>query len=257
MLSHHNRYDRIGNILYENDVPKFKFTKSKFIDVINLKPNVIDYMNRYMEMWPNNWEKITEETMYDIIKLFYDLETTGVKAHQNGIHHLSALLEINDEVVAELDLRMQPNPKAIIEPSALAISNTTMEDIESFMPMEEAYRRFEKFVGKYVDRFNKKSKMYLVGFNNRKFDDVFLRKWFEQNGNDFFGSYFWSDSLDVMVLASQYLIGRRIEMPSFKLHRVAKELGIVVDDSGLHDAKYDLELTREIYRIVTGIDIEL
>ena len=46
-------------------------------------------------------------------------------------------------------------------------------------------------------------------------------------------------------------------MPSFKQQRVAKELGVQVDDSRLHDALYDVNLTREIYRIVTGLEMEL
>ena len=61
-----------------------------------------------------------------------------------------------------------------------------------------------------------------------------------------------------MVLASQYLIGqRRKDMPSFKLHRVADELGLFVDKERLHDSMYDVYLTREIYRIVTGLEEEL
>ena len=59
------------------------------------------------------------------------------------------------------------------------------------------------------------------------------------------------------VLASQYLLKRRASMPSFKLKRVAKELGIVVEEESLHDAYYDVKLTRQIYRIVTGLQVEI
>ena len=45
-------------------------------------------------------------------------------------------------------------------------------------------------------------------------------------------------------------------MPSFKLKRVAKELGILVEEEKLHDAVYNVYLTREIYRIVTGLELE-
>ena len=45
-------------------------------------------------------------------------------------------------------------------------------------------------------------------------------------------------------------------MPSFKLRRVALYLGIKVDDSKLHDALYDCELTFEIYKIVRGKTID-
>ena len=46
-------------------------------------------------------------------------------------------------------------------------------------------------------------------------------------------------------------------MPSFKLKRVGLELGLAVDPDSLHDALFDARLTRDIYRIVTGIEIEL
>jgi DNA polymerase-3 subunit epsilon len=37
-------------------------------------------------------------------------------------------------------------------------------------------------------------------------------------------------------------------MENFKLKTVAQEMGIEVDESKLHDAKYDLELTYQIYQ---------
>ena len=73
----------------------------------------------------------------------------------------------------------------------------------------------------------------------------------------FFGSWFHAGSLDVMVLASQYLIERRHTMPNFKLMGVAREVGIAIDESKLHDADYDILITRAVYNIVTGLDFEL
>ena len=40
-------------------------------------------------------------------------------------------------------------------------------------------------------------------------------------------------------------------MEDFKLKTVAKQLGIEIDESKLHDAEYDIYLTMEIHRIVT------
>lgn len=40
-------------------------------------------------------------------------------------------------------------------------------------------------------------------------------------------------------------------MENFQLRSVAKYLGIEVDETKLHDAKYDIYLTLEIYKIVT------
>lgn len=77
---------------------------------------------------------------------------------------------------------------------------------------------------------------------------------FDLEGNRFFGSYFWPDSLDAMVLASEYLKDIRHTMPSFKLHRVAKTLGIETEEDERHSALYDAAITRKVYRVVTGLD---
>lgn len=105
-------------------------------------------------------------------------------------------------------------------------------------------------LGRYVDKFNKKDKFFLVGYNNAAFDNQFLRGFFLQNGDTYFGSWFWANSIDVMVLASAYLMNRRTEMENFKLSTVAKFLGVSVSDESLHNALYDIRLTRAIYDIV-------
>jgi DNA polymerase-3 subunit epsilon len=92
---------------------------------------------------------------------------------------------------------------------------------------------------------------HLIGYNNRNFDDRFFRSWFDQNNDRFFGSWFWSDSIDVLVLASQFLIEERHTMNNFKLETVAKKLGLSVASDKLHDALYDLNLTYEAYKICT------
>lgn len=112
------------------------------------------------------------------------------------------------------------------------------------------YSEFVAMLAKYVDKFNKKDKFFLVGYNNAAFDNQFLRGFFLQNGDVYFGSWFWANSIDVMVLASAYLAERRPEMENFKLSTVAKFLGVSVSDDSLHNALYDIELTRAVYDIV-------
>ena len=81
-------------------------------------------------------------------------------------------------------------------------------------------------------------------------DKQFLRGFFLQNNDQYFGSWFWSNSIDVMVLASNKLVERRAEMENFKLSTVAKFLGVNVDDAALHNALYDINLTKAIYNLV-------
>jgi len=193
-----------------------------------------------------------------VVKVFYDLETTGTDERKHSIHQISGCIEVDGEVVENFNFKVAPHPKAKIEQEALDVCKVTEEQIRAYPEMKIVYKQVLKMLGKYIDRYNARDKAYLIGFNNRKFDDVFFRCWFEQNGDSFFGSWFWTDSIDCIVLASQYLIGhRRRNMPSFKLKRVAKELGLVVDETRLHDAEYDIYITRQVYRILTGIETEL
>lgn len=193
--------------------------------------------------------------MKKVVKMFYDLETTGTNVKRHGIHQISGSIEVDGIIKEEFNYFVKPNPKCEIVPAAIAVSNTTLEDLESYPEMGVVYKDFLRMLGKYINRYDRTEKAWLVGFNSAKFDDIFLRAWFEQNGDTYFGSWFWSHGLDVMVLAGQYLINERPSMNSFKLKRVAKELGIIVDESQLHNAAYDIELTRQIYYIVSGLDI--
>lgn len=193
----------------------------------------------------------------DVIKIFYDLETTGVNKMKHCIHQIAGLIEINDEVVEGFNIKSAPHPRAKIEPEALEVGGVTEKQIKAYPLQDVSFRKFKAILAKYIDPYNTKQKAYLVGYNNRAFDDLFLRMWFELNGDSYIGSWFWNDTLDVLVLASQYLIDRRVGMGNFKLQTVAKELGLIVYGGKLHDAFYDVELTRGIYRIITGLEIEL
>ena len=183
--------------------------------------------------------------------LFFDIETTGVMHWKNGIHQISGLIEIDGELKEEFNFLVQPNKDAKIEPQALEVGNVTLEQIMAYEPMQNVYKKFIEMLSKYVDKFNKKDKFSLVGYNNASFDNQFLRAWFVQNGDNYFGSWFWSDTKDVMVLASEKLKHVRHTMLDFKLKTVAKELSIDVEESKLHDASYDIYLTKEIYKKCT------
>ena len=187
------------------------------------------------------------------MKLFYfDLETTGTKFWKNGIHEISGIIEIDGEIKEIFSFHVQPNPQAEIEHGALDVGGVTLEQINAYKPMGLVYLDIIKMLNKYVDKFDKKDKFYLVGYNNAVFDNAFFRAFFVQNNDNYFGSYFWSHSIDVMVLATCFLLKERSEMKDFKLKTVAEYLGIKIEEERLHLAAYDLEITREIYLIVAS-----
>lgn len=181
---------------------------------------------------------------------FYDLETTGVDSKVNGIHQISGAIEINGEVKETFNFKVRPHNGAIIEPKALEVAGVTEEQIRAYEPLNVVYGEIVKILSKYVDKFDKFDKMHLCGYNNAGFDNQFFRQWFFLSGDKYFGSWFWSDTIDVMVLASNYLKGTRHKMPNFQLRTVAEHLGITVDETKLHDALYDIELTQAIYNKV-------
>lgn len=186
-----------------------------------------------------------------MIKLFaYDLETTGTNPGKNGIHQIAGIILIDGEEKERFEIKLQPNPKAVIEPSALEVAGVTLDQITSYQTMESGYKELISVLSRHVDKFNKKDKFATLGYNNASFDDNFLRGLFLQNGDNYFGSWFYADSLDVRVLSMNKLLDVRHEMENFKLMTVAKQFGIEIDESKLHDAVYDVELTYQIYNKV-------
>lgn len=192
-----------------------------------------------------------------MVKIFYDVETTGTKPNKHSIHQLSGIVEVDGVIAEEFNYKVRPHPKAEITKEAMSVCGKTEKEILTYPEIGIVFAAFTNLLKKYVNPYEKTSKAWLIGFNNRSFDDLFLRMFFELNKNQYYNSWFWSDSIDVLCLASEYLMDRRTSMPSFKLKRVALELGLSVDENELHDALFDARITRDIYRIVTGIEYEL
>lgn len=182
---------------------------------------------------------------------YYDLETTGLNYWKHGIHHISGIIEIDGNVVDKINLRVQPHRKAALDNDALKVGKVTRDMFKNFTPFNDAYKYLTYTLSRYCDKYDKKDKFHLVGYNNSSFDNDFLKAFFVQNGDKYFNSYFWIDSLDVMVLASNKLKKVRHLMPDFKLPTVAKRLKIQVDGSKLHDAEYDIQLTRQIFKKIS------
>jgi DNA polymerase-3 subunit epsilon len=188
---------------------------------------------------------------------YYDVETCGLNPRQHSIHQLSALLEVDGKVVETLDLKIAPHPKSKIDPNALAVgAGVTEEQIRAYPSQAIQFKRLRAAIARYCDTMDKHDRFYRCGFNNAAFDNEFLRTFFDLNGDNSHFMVFHPESFDVMILAGYYLAPIRDEMPSFKLHRVARTLGINVDKEKLHDAIYDVELTRDIFKRLNLPQIE-
>ena len=190
--------------------------------------------------------------------LFYDLETSGLSSYKHGIIELGYRYEVNGILEAEDVIKMNPRSANIeCDSKTLEFLGYTIEDLDNLDHYHIGYERFEGFLNNVVDRFDSSDKIVLVGYNNRKFDDNFLRSFFYKNNNKFFGSYFYSASIDVISMAAEACVNLDKFPPSFKLSEVAKFFDIPVKEESLHEAGYDIELTVALYNKFTNRNLDV
>lgn len=183
--------------------------------------------------------------------IFFDLETTGLDPKKCAIHQLAGKVLIDGKEVESFNIKLRPFENAVFEDAALETVKLTKEEIMAYPDYREGYAKFLYIVEKYVNKYDKKDKFFLAGYNIATFDIPFLRNFFLLNNNQYFGAYFWSVPIDVIILAQAYLMNYRPDMKDFKQGTVAAQLGIALKEENLHDALYDIEICHEIYKIVT------
>ena len=192
--------------------------------------------------------------------LFVDVETTGTSPERHGLTQLSGCVQVGDDVKEYFDYFIRPFREDVIEEEALKVTgfdrrqflpendpNCLKVDGQVFADPFETFASFKELLARYVDPYNKSDKLQFVGYNSHSFDMPFLRRFWEKNNDRFFGSWFWYPGLDVMLIWAQLLKDERGQLPNFKLATVAKHCGIEVEEDRLHDSRYDIDLTRELW----------
>lgn len=184
--------------------------------------------------------------------LFCDVETTGVDPEKSAVVQISGIVDIDGVERETFDIRIQPFPNQIVSKESLKINGLTIEDLKTFNKPLEGYSLFTQILSKYVSKFDKTDKFFMVGYNSN-FDDLFLRKFFQNCGDEYYGSWIWWPTIDISPFCAEFFKEERSKFPNFKLGTVAKAFGIEVDETRLHDALYDSILTRMIYtKIICG-----
>lgn len=176
---------------------------------------------------------------------FVDVETTGTNFDKHHIYQLAAIVT-NADLTEELDsVKFTFKPVSLEEWEESAFQTNGWSTVELSVlktNAESVYRDFTKFLGKHVDKYDKKDKMFFSGYNSR-FDADFVRKFFTLHNDNYFGSWFWNPPIDVMNSLAHYAMPIRSSFPDFKLQTVCKAAGIKWDDSQAHDALYDIRQT--------------
>lgn len=186
--------------------------------------------------------------------IFFDVETTGLNPELNGIHQLAGEMVINGKVVDHFQFKTNVFKGCILDFKALAVSHTSVLELCSNPEESSVYHDFVRRVKYYQE--GEKDKFFLAGWRAPEFDVKFLQAMFHRNDDSVnkgsFNYLFWSNPIDVKVLATQYLLEQRPLFEEFNLLSVAEYLDIEVNETKLHTAYYDAYLTRRIYETITS-----
>ncbi|PCI36900.1 MAG: hypothetical protein COB53_08120 [Elusimicrobia bacterium] len=183
------------------------------------------------------------------MKLFFaDTETTGLDPIKNEMFQLAFLIEIEGKVAEEVNITFRPERWDTVSPEALEITGKTKEELRSYPPKQEGYKKLMTILGKYVDRYDKTDKMVWIG-QNPDFDVRFLRTFFREMGDKFFGSWWDPRPADLISLAVASKTRGVFDPPNFKLGTLAAEFGIEFD---AHDAMADVHATRKVWHLLAA-----
>lgn len=187
--------------------------------------------------------------------IFYDLETTGFSSFSNAIHEIGLFDPVREELgraeglegAGVLSVKVRPSYKKVIDARALAVSGVTLETILGYPVESEGAKQFAEYIAETEALSGEKVR--LVGFNNRQFDDRFLREFLERNAYYDLAFRLPREAYDLLqALRSNHFRGVR---PG-NLSGVAAQLGISFEPGKLHGAAYDARLTGEIYKRLYG-----
>jgi DNA polymerase-3 subunit epsilon len=178
--------------------------------------------------------------------LYLDTETTGTDPSRNGIWQIAGAVEVDGVVKEEFNFLVAPFPADEIENEALRVGGRMREEIEKYEPPAAVHKKLLTIFSRYVDKFDKHDKFFMVAYNGG-FDDDFLRAFWLKNGDKYYGSWIWYPVLDVAVLVAHRHRAARGTFVNFKQQTVADKLGIKIDGTA-HDALYDVRVCRAVYR---------
>ena len=177
---------------------------------------------------------------------YFDTETTGTDPDTHGIIQIAMIIEIGGDVLAEKEWCVRPHLGLEIDPKALAVNGRTLDEIKNFPTPDEIFGKMQKFLGRYVNQYDRTDKLTPVGYNV-KFDLDFLKSFWARCGDDkYFGSWFNWDAVDPLALL-RYLkfAGLLPPLENLKLGTVCEHFGIALGDDA-HDAMADIKAPREL-----------
>ena len=179
--------------------------------------------------------------------LWIDTETGGLDPTRHGIHQIAGIVQIGKEVKEEFNIKMRPFDDDIMEDEALAVSNTTIDEVmKNPLDVIDGFRTLRDTIERYVDKYKPEDKFIIAG-QNPLFDRGFIHNLFLKCGiipygiNSHVMNYNCLDLLDLTKLLSNLGL---LKLGNLKLDTVCKFLGISLT---AHDAFSDIKATKEAY----------
>jgi DNA polymerase III subunit epsilon len=175
---------------------------------------------------------------------YLDTETGGLDPKINPVLQIAAILVVDGKEVDRFDFKVKPFDDQKIEQKALDCNGFTLEQIATFEDPKVVAGKIDSIL---LDA-SYHGKWFFCGYN-AGFDEQMMREFFSRTGHRW-SDYFMTPNLDVMTLAGFVLSDEIKSMHNFKLGTVAAYCGVEVDETKLHDALVDIEVTRSLMREV-------
>lgn len=170
-----------------------------------------------------------------------DVETTGTEPATNTIIELAALYE-NGQQKSIFHVYILPDSHPDDFDTIEELTGITWEYLEqNGITEKEGYKQFTTWLAQYIDKYNKEDKAIFAAYNAR-FDNDFIRELFKRNNDNYFGSWFYSASLDIMGTVIQCARFEIIPVPdNFKNVTICESFGI---EHKAHNAIDDIKASR-------------
>ena len=169
----------------------------------------------------------------EYIPIYYDTETTGIKAGKDRIIELAAYDSLRERTFCTF-----VNPECPIPPESTAITNITDEMVQGAPTIQEALRSFTAFCCETSkEPLPSHGSIIMIAHNNDAFDKLFLQAEFERAGLSmpawtFFDSLKW---------ARKY----RSDLPRHNLQSLREVYGIEANQA--HRALDDVFVLHKIF----------
>ncbi len=182
---------------------------------------------------------------YKLKYCFIDTETTSVDTRDAGMWQVAGVIPYKG-THEEFNIKCDIFAEDGVDKGVMLMHDLKREDLKEFGRPMHAHQELVDILSRHVNRYDPKDKFHFVGYG-AEFDAKVLRRWFENNNDQYFGSWFWHPWICVMGMAAFKLRKKRSEIENFKLGTVAQYMGIEVDKDKTHDALYDIQLTMKLY----------